>query len=94
MIHISNLEKVTEDIVNKAIFINYKKLKGKYNFETFNENLKKFYEFTFDSYVLGVYLEDSPQNREEAYGLWVKYIDSSREANRYFRAVDSFSAYT
>jgi hypothetical protein len=85
---------VTEEIANREIFDNYKKAKGKHDFETFCKNLEKFYEFTMNAYVWGMYEEDGPQSREEAYGLWESYIGSSREASRYFRAVDDFSAYT
>jgi hypothetical protein len=87
-------KKVTEEVANREIFDNYKKAKGKHDFETFSVNLEKFYEFTLSSYVWGEYEDDGPQSREEAYGLWVNYIGSYKEAARYFEAVDTFSAYS
>ena len=90
---LKNIE-ITKEIANKEIFDNYKKSKGKHNFNTFCKNLEKFYEFTIDAYVFGMYSEDGPQSREEAYGLWENYIGSAKEASRYFRAVDDFSAYS
>jgi hypothetical protein len=95
--HISELKdvSVTEEIANREIFDNYKKAKGKHDFDTFLKNLKKFYELTLANYVGdGPDSDDEPQSREEAYGLWVSYIKSPKEANRYFRAVDDFSAYS
>lgn len=86
--------KITEEVANREIFYNYKKAKGKHDFETFCKNLEKFYEFTLNAYVWGEYDEVGPQSREEAYVLWENYIGSPREADRYFRAVDDFSAYS
>ena len=94
--HISELKdiKVTEEVANRKMYDNYKKSKGKHDFDTFCKNLEKFYEFTMDAYVWGMYTEGGPQSREEAYSLWEVHIGSSKEANRYFRAVDDFSAYS
>jgi hypothetical protein len=94
--HISELKdvNVTEEVANKEIYKNYKKLRGKHTFDEFLKNLEKFYDFTLSAYVLGEYDEDGPQSREEAYGLWINYVGSPQEASRYFRAVDNFSAYT
>ena len=94
--HISDLGNATtmEQDANRTMFDNYKQAKGKHSFTTFLKNLEKFYEFTLDAYVNGCYEEEGPQSREEAYELWVKYIKSPKEAERYFRAVDDFSAYS
>lgn len=94
--HMSELKdvNVTEEVANKEMYKNYKELKGKHSFDTFLKNLEKFYEFTMRAYVWGEYDEDGPQSREEAYGLWVSYIKSPKEADRYFEAVDNFSAYS
>jgi hypothetical protein len=85
----------SDEIATKQIYANYKKKKGKHSFEEFIKNLKKFYEFTYNAYIWGEYCETGPQSREEAYGLWVNYMGGlETEADRYFKSVDDFCAYS
>lgn len=85
---------VNDEYATKEIFNNYKNLGGKHKYDKFVKNLEKFYDLTLEIWIFGMYTEDGPQSREEAWELWTKYIKSSKEASRYFEAVDTFSAYT
>lgn len=75
----------------------YKKNKGKHTLEKFETNLAKFFNLTLHCYVYGEILDDGSEEghtREKAWGQWVKYIGSKKEAMIYFKSVDQVTAYT
>jgi hypothetical protein len=82
--------KLTE-VEYKEIFDIFKKisLSGKIpTFEQFKINVDKFIEITIDAYVSNL------GSKEKAIRKWKKYIGSNDVAYDYFRAVDTWHAYT
>lgn len=60
-------------------------------YEQFKKNLDTFFELTYDAYMG---LGDKFISRNEAITKWIKFIGSEKLALEYFRAVDSWHAYT
>ena len=57
-------------------------------FEEFKRNVDKFIELTIDAYISNM------GSKREAIQKWIDYIGSEDIAHDYFRAVDSWNAYT
>jgi len=58
-------------------------------FEEFKKDVDKFIELTLDAYI-----NQGMQEKREAITKWIEYIGSEDLAHDYFRAVDSWHAYT
>ncbi len=70
------------------IFTEISKSQNIPNFEEFKRNVDKFIELTFDAYISNMGL------KYEAFEKWIDYIGSEDIAFDYFKAVDSWHAYT
>ena len=71
-----------------TIFKKLTKAKNIPHLELFKTNLNMFFELTYDAYV------GYGGGRAEAITKWKKFIGSHQLALEYFRAVDSWHAYT
>ena len=75
----------------QEVFSIFKKLtiaKKILTFEQFKKNLDTFFELTYDAYV------GYGGGKTEAITKWIEFIGSHECALEYFRAVDSWHAYT
>ena len=75
------------------IFNRYRELNGKLNEIEFTRVLGEFYEYTFDSYIIG----DGKLHgdRQESWDKWKEASNiTNPEACRIFQAVDSLYSYT
>lgn len=70
------------------IFIKISKSQNIPNFEKFKTNIDKFIEFTYDAYIPNI------GSKGEATIKWIEFIGSEEIAHNYFKAVDSWHAYT
>ena len=89
---------VNEDPESTLLYFNeYKRLKGKDDFEKYKERLRMFFRITSNAYISG---DCSKQNGEEWNGsketwqCFVGYIGKIKEAKRYFASVDNIHAYS
>ena len=76
-----------DEKMNNRWFKAYKKYKGKHAYKVFVINLNKFIDLTSDAFT-------GCGSREEAWNNWVDYIKNEEEAQIYFKAVDSVTAYS
>jgi len=60
-------------------------------YEQFKKNLDTFFELTYDAYMG---LGDKFISKDEAITKWIKFMGSRELSLEYFRAVDSWHAYT
>ncbi len=79
-------EKEYEEIFE--IFTEILKSKNIPKFKEFKRNVDKFIELTYDAYVSNIGL------KHEAFIKWADYIGSDNIALDYFKAIDSWNAYT
>ncbi|TKJ19802.1 MAG: hypothetical protein CEE43_14465 [Promethearchaeota archaeon Loki_b32] len=70
------------------IFIKISKPQIIPNFDKFKTNIDKFIEITYDAYIPNI------GSKDEAFIKWVQYIGSRDLASKYFKAVDTWNAYT
>ncbi|UCC21139.1 MAG: hypothetical protein JSV62_07650 [Promethearchaeota archaeon] len=70
------------------IFLRITKLDNITSLEVFKRNLDKFIEITFDAYISNI------GSKDIAFMKWVQFIGSRDLASDYFKAVDSWNAYT
>lgn len=83
-------EKLTEEKY-REIYNIFKKIsisRTNHTFEQFKSNLDKFFELTIDAYVGG------EGSRDVAISKWIYFIGSDDIAMDYFRAVDTWHAYS
>ncbi len=57
-------------------------------FDRFKLNIDKFIELTYDAYIPNI------GSKDEAFIKWVNFFGNREIASSYFRAVDSWHAYT
>jgi len=80
----------------KLYFEEYRKIKGKNNFNNYTKNLEVFFKITFPVFVGGC--ADKPNgefwDRVEAMSCFSGFVGSAREAQRYLSSVDNIHAYT